>query len=175
MNNKNKTFFFARVFADTNLYKVSISDDQKFRYGAEVIINTEFGQDLAVITGWKTEHEQDKTKSYVSGALIRYATQEDKIKRKVLDKKSISIKAQINTLIDEFKLKMNLTHVLIPLSDDSICIYYTASNRVDFRNLLTEVRNQYKVKITFKHINYKERRSSFLFSSDLSLYNHVSF
>ena len=171
MKENKKPFFFARVFADTNLYKVYISEKQIFRYGAEVVIKTEFGQDLAVITSLKTDNEDSKEKFFDSGSLIRYATEEDKVQRKNLDKKIVELKAEINTLVDYLKLEMNITHVLIPLSDNSICIYYTARGRVDFRDLLTELRNKYKIKITMRQIGPKDRSSSFLSASDLFLYN----
>jgi cell fate regulator YaaT (PSP1 superfamily) len=171
MQQQNKLFFFARVFSDPNLYKVSSSVKQEFRYGAEVIIETELGPNIAVITSWETDNEVNNTKCYLSGHLIRYATEEDKIKRKLLRSKYPSIKAQINTLINSLNLNMYVTNILLPLSDNSICIYYTAPERVDFRLLLTELKNTFKTKIILKHLNQRERRSSFLFSSDLHFYN----
>lgn len=171
MNKSKQSYFFARVFADTNLYKVRTTSEHEFIYGAEVIIETEFGQNIAVITSFETTTEAKDVKSYMSGNLIRYSTPEDKIKRELLDKKSLLIKAKTNTIISNLKLEMNLTHVLVPLSEKAICIYYTASGRVDFRGLLTELRHAYKSKITLRQITPHQRKSSFLFSGDLSSYN----
>jgi cell fate regulator YaaT (PSP1 superfamily) len=161
MQGRQKQYFFARVFSDTNLYKVCISNMEEFRYGAKVIIATEFDTKLAVVTSLKIAKELKSPKSYSSGNLIRYATEEDKIKRDEIDKKSHLIKKEISSLINYFQLDMNLTNILIPLSEDSICIYYTAKKRVDFRYLLVQLKHKYKTKIIMRHINQKERISSF--------------
>jgi len=175
MQQQKKSFFFARVFSDPTLYKINSSLTQQFRYGAEVIIETQYGTNIAVVTSWETNSEAKSPKRCLSGNLVRYATDEDKISRKLLDKEYPSIKAQINTLIERFSLNMNLTHILLPLSGNSICIYYTAPERVDFRQLLIELKSTFKRKITLRQISHNERRSSFLYSTDLFFYNEQYF
>jgi cell fate regulator YaaT (PSP1 superfamily) len=175
MNKPKQSYFFARVFADTNLYKVKITSKHEFIYGAEIVIETEFGKNIAVITSFETTNESSDVKNYISGNLIRYATDEDKLKRKTLDKKSLTIKAKTNSIISDLKLEMNLTHVLVGLSEEAICIYYTSNGRVDFRGLLTQLRQAYKYKITLRQITPNQRKSSFLFSSDLSSYGKESY
>jgi cell fate regulator YaaT (PSP1 superfamily) len=165
MKIQNKNFFFARVFSDTNLYKVAITDDQEFRYGSEVIIHTEFGLNIAVVTSFKTTSDKENIKSYPCGKLVRYATIEDKAMRALLDKKSILIKAEINKFVQSLHLDMNLTNILISLSESSMCIYYTAKGRVDFRALLVKLKSNYKAKIILRQISSQERKSSFLCSS----------
>jgi cell fate regulator YaaT (PSP1 superfamily) len=174
MEDQKSNFFFARVFSDTNLYKVNLSSNQVFKYGAEVIIQSEFGLNIAVVTSFETSSEKHNMKSHPSGNLIRYANIEDKAKRLQLDKKSTSIKAEINVFVHQLNLEMNLTNILIPLSEDSICVYYTATERVDFRDLLIKLRNKYKSKIFLRQISSKDRQSSFLSSSDSFFYNSHS-
>ena len=160
-SSEKHSHFYARVFSDTNLYMVSIASLQEFKYGAEVIINTEFGTDLAVITSFKSTEKPKDSKVFLSGFLIRYATDEDKKIQKRLQMKALDMKKKVYHLIEMLQLEMNLSHILIPLSNKTICIYYTSDSRVDFRSLLIQLRKIFPFKITLKHIGQKSRETSF--------------
>lgn len=168
--NEDKKYFFARSLCDTNLYKVELKN-QEFRYANEVIIKTEFGTDLAVISSWTfgEQMQNKKLPSYDSGVLLRYATSEDKALRKQRDFETQAIKAQINQMKDSLGLEMQISHVLVPLTGKSICIYYVAKSRVDFRGLLIEMRSQFKEKVIMRHISAKERKESFSIDSRIPM------
>lgn len=162
MPNKKFAFFYARVFSDTNLYKVHIPAQSTFKYGAEVIIKTEFGTDLAVISSFKSEASALSKNAFTSGELIRYATAEDTKNKLSLKAKTADYKTKIKAIIKSSNLNMKLAHILIPLSQDSICIYYTADSRVDFRQLLIELRRHFKTKIILRQISQFQRENSFV-------------
>lgn len=169
-----KNFFYARVLCDTNLYKVEISEEEQFHYGREVIIKTEFGEDFAVITSWKSSDHTSKVKCS-KAFFIRYANSEDKLKKQELDTKAQLIKARINTCKDKLELKMQITHILLPLSGNSIGIFYVAQGRVDFRQLLTDLKKLFKEKVIMRQISHKQREESFSFDPRTPIKHHGNY
>jgi cell fate regulator YaaT (PSP1 superfamily) len=167
-----KTFFYARVLSDTNLYKVSIDKDREFLYGAEVIIKTEFGTNLATITSWKTDKSSsiNRNKPFESGQLIRYATVLDKAQQNSLITESNEIKKKINELKDKNKLDMHITHILLSHCGKTIGIFYVAEERVDFRQLLIDLRTSFKKKVIMKQVSDKQREKSFTFDPRVPLH-----
>ncbi|MCO4752996.1 MAG: hypothetical protein KC478_00870 [Bacteriovoracaceae bacterium] len=160
MNKKQNTkFFTARVMADTNLYIVELGSNE-FTYGKEVIVKTEFGNDLAYITSFPFDTAEE-VKGHLSGPMLRYANDSDKEAAKVSGQKSITVKKEITKLAQELNLEMNITHILCPLEGKTIAVYYTAKGRVDFRELLKQLRSLRKEKIIMRQIGTKERFDSF--------------
>ncbi|MEX1098849.1 MAG: PSP1 C-terminal domain-containing protein, partial [Bacteriovoracaceae bacterium] len=76
---------------------------------------------------------------------------------------------KIEEVCQNFKLKMNITHVLLPLKGKSLVIYYTAKSRVDFRELLKRLRGEFKQKIVMRQIGSRDRMDSFVLDSRIPL------
>ncbi len=153
------TSFYARVPADTNLYLVDIGN-KKFNYGEEVLIKTEFGKDLAFITSFLFEGKETK-KAYKSGAMLRYPTDEDKEAKSKKSKETYFFKSRISKLAAELKLKMNITHVLLPLYGKTVVVYYVAKGRVDFRELLISLKAEFKQRVVLRQISPQDRTKLF--------------
>lgn len=151
--------FHARVLADTNLYKVNLSDEV-FLYGSEVIIETEFGKDIAVISSFLFD-STEKSDSYPAGKMIRYSTDSDKELRLVNNERAKTLKATISESIKSLNLKMNITHILVPLIGNKVVVYYVAKGRVDFRELLKDLRIKLKETVVMRQISPKQREDSF--------------
>lgn len=151
-------FFHARVAIDTNLYTVPLRDEN-FRYGAQVILNTEFGEDLAYITSFPFEGKEN---AEFNATFKRFATGEDKVLFRQRELEACKLKSEIRSMVKSLGLGMNLTHVLVPLKGQKICVYYTAKGRVDFRDLLKELARSYPgTKTVLRQIGPKERKDSF--------------
>lgn len=156
----NKKYFYVRILADTNLYQVELGNEP-FKHGEYVIINTEFGEDMGFITSFPFENPEKKKEIYKSGKLIRYATSKDKAlsEERLLESRKARLKVQEFTT--ELELQMNITHILFPLSKESLVVFYTADGKVDFRELLKKLRGEFKEKIIMRQIRSKDRLSSF--------------
>jgi cell fate regulator YaaT (PSP1 superfamily) len=151
--------FHARVLADTNLYKVNLSSEA-FHYGREVVIETEFGKDIAVISSFLFDSDE-KSDSYSSGKMIRYSTDSDKDLRLKNNERAKILKATVYESIERCNLKMSITHVLVPLIGNKVVVYYVAKGRVDFRELLKDLRPKIKESIVMRQISPKQREDSF--------------
>ena len=154
-----KKYFYARILADTNLYLVELGNNE-FQYGAEVLINTEFGKDIAVISSFLME-EKPSQKAYESRVMLSYVTAKDKEVLAINSKRSQVLKSKISETIKRRELKMSITHILVPLYGNTVVVYYVAKARVDFRQLLTELRSNLKEKVVMRQISTKERSNSF--------------
>lgn len=151
-------YFYARVAVDTNLYTVPFKEEF-FRYGAEIIIDTEFGEDLAYVTSFPFGSKSEKAQV---AQVKRFATKEDKALFRSKELEACQLKKDIRRLIEKLGLGMNLTHVLLPIKGQKMCVYYTAKGRVDFRELLKELAKLCpKTKTILRQIGPSERRDSF--------------
>lgn len=155
-----KKFFYARVMADTNLYAVELGD-HPFRHGANVIIRTEFGDDMGFVTSFPFENLPDSKDIYKSGRLIRYATEEDKEAFNEKLKESRQTRLKVHKMATDLNLEMNITHILLPLSNTSLVVFYTSDGKVDFRELLKVMKAEFKQKIVMRQIRSKDRMESF--------------
>ncbi len=131
-----KKYFHVRVAVDTNIYTIPY-DKELFRYGAELIVQTEFGEDLAYVTSFP--FESDARPGHMARA-VRQATKEDRELSRERELQACQIKKEIRQLVHKLGLHMNLTHVLVPIKGKKICVFYTAKGRVDFRGLLRSLR-----------------------------------
>ncbi|MEX0798774.1 MAG: PSP1 domain-containing protein [Bacteriovoracaceae bacterium] len=166
-NTEEKRYFCARVMADTNIYVVELGDFD-FKYGREVVIKTEFGEDLAFISSFLFANPK-KEGAYQSGRMLGYATEEDRDRALEKLAESRIVRKKIEEVCQNFKLKMNITHVLLPLKGKSLVIYYTAKSRVDFRELLKRLRGEFKQKIVMRQIGSRDRMDSFVLDSRIPL------
>ena len=172
---KKQKYFFARVLADTNIYKVEMGV-QPFRYGAEVVISTEFGEDLAFVTSFLFEQElgpNQQPKSKVCPArFVRYASEEDKSLAQERMSRSRDLRREVVGMVKQLKLGMNVTHVLLPLKGNSIGIFYSAQGRVDFRELLKLLKGRLKEKVVLRQIGAKARLESFALDARIPMNKH---
>lgn len=162
VSKQSQLYFYARSLSDTNLYLVSFVENQTFLYGQRIIINTEFGKNIAVICSFPFEEYSDDRKwIYHSGKLIRYLENKDlnlfiNIQTYTREVKSTIEKIKIKLLLD-----MHITNILIPLDKKCIVIFYIAHKRVDFRQMLIEIKKKYKKRIVMRQISEKQRLKSY--------------
>ena len=166
-------YFYARIMADTNLYLTQFNGED-FRYGSQVVIASEFGKDLAFINSFlfskeeksKTERAKNKTakdkhQKNQEARFIRYASEEDRLLAAKRLSDSRNIRKEIAAMAADLGLKMNITHVLLPLEGNAMAVYYTADGRVDFRELIKSMKNKFGQRPVMRQIGAKTRLDSF--------------
>jgi cell fate regulator YaaT (PSP1 superfamily) len=165
-----KKYFYARVLADTNLYIVELGNNE-FHYGQKVLINTEFGKDIAVISSFLFDDKPTK-KAHDCGIMLRYPTSIDEETFVTVSERSQVLKSKISEVIEKIELDMNITHILLPLYGNNVVVYYVAKGRVDFRQLLVELRQEFKERVVMRQISSKDRSSSFAVDCRIPLEQH---
>jgi len=121
--------------------------------GSMVLVPTRYGRDLAQIIGFVPKHNQPLSEI----ALIeRPASEEDLEKtrlHKEQEKQAFSVCRQ---KIEEHKLEMKLVSVHYLLEEPKILFFFTAENRVDFRDLVKDLVSIFKSRIELRQIGVRD-------------------
>lgn len=88
---------------------------------------------------------------------IRVMTDKDFVTLKNIKNEEIESKIKCAALVQKHKLNMNLTQCRITFDRKKITFYYTAPERVDFRELLKSLTQTFrKMRIDLKHIGVRD-------------------
>lgn len=137
--------------------KVYYFDPQKnpVKHGDKVIVETARGVECGEVV--VVDREIDETKFNVPiKPIIRIATDEDmnRIERnKVKEKEAFKI---CETKIAAHKLNMNLIDVECTFDNNKLLFYFTAENRVDFRELVKDLASVFRTRIELRQIGVRD-------------------
>lgn len=132
---------------------LAVYRDDNLAAGAMVIVPTRYGRDIAQVIG----PVRGKTPSASEIAWIdRSASPEDIEKarnNKNLEKEAFKICKQ---KIENHKLEMKLVLVHYLLEEPKILFFFTADNRVDFRELVKDLVSVFKTRIELRQIGVRD-------------------
>ncbi len=152
---------FAVKLLKNKYYPLQIPDSIKVEHGKYVLVRTEKGEEAVKVFAVSPQITAlwDKYKPETL-PLIRVLNDEDlKILEKIQDEENEAYKICQN-LIQKLHLVMNLVDCKYTFDKKKISFYYTAPERVDFRNLLRELTQTFKrVRIDLRHIGVRDETS----------------
>ena len=90
------------------------------------------------------------------GRFVRYATDQDLNEQRHLDLNAREEANCCRTLIEKHKLPMHLVSVEHLFGGDRIIYYFMAEGRVDFRDLVKELAQQYQTRIEMRQIGARD-------------------
>ncbi len=129
-----------------------ISDE--INIGDKVVINSRYGKDLGVVLGIVKNHQDVTEDDLIS--IIRICNDKDLKKleeNNIKEQKAFEIcKEKISGL----NLDMKLTGVHYLLDEPKILFYFTADNRVDFRELVKSLVSIFKMRIELRQIGVRD-------------------
>ena len=88
--------------------------------------------------------------------VVRLAEPEDIKQAQEMEAKSAAALAECGKLVDKLKLPMKLLAAEYNLSDSRLTIYFSAAERVDFRELVKELTNQLKVRVELRQVGPRD-------------------
>jgi len=88
--------------------------------------------------------------------VVRQAEPEDIKQAQEMEAKSIAALTECGKLVDKLNLSMKLLAAEYNLSDSRLTIYFSASERVDFRELVKELTNQLKVRVELRQVGPRD-------------------
>jgi cell fate regulator YaaT (PSP1 superfamily) len=146
-----------RDFGQTFFYNIA---DMNVKEGAYVIVEHDRGIDYGQIVLPKEAEDDKKTKEPLK-KIIRQATEADckqieENKHKAKDAFCSCIKK-----IAEHKLDMKLVRAEYSFDRSKIVFYFTASGRVDFRNLVKDLAKIFKARIELRQIGVRDEARIF--------------
>lgn len=91
--------------------------------------------------------------------IVRKANEPELVKFAEFKAREKDILEQARTIAFELKLTMKISDIEYQGDGRKIIFFYTAEQRVDFRELIKRYSDQFKVKIEMRHISYREEAS----------------
>ena len=120
-----------------------------------VIVDTEDGEEIGTVSIPNRALEESKIPKELK-KVIRLANFKDKNHYEDCKKKEKEAFEYCNKKIKELNLKMNLTDVEFKFNNSKILFYFTADERVDFRELVKELAAEYKTRIELRQIGVRD-------------------
>ena len=149
--------FAVRLIKNT-FHPLKVQDDVNLKQGQLIIVRTEKGEEVhkvIVVNEEISKHWQKYKPEALS--VVRVMTDEDIEKYK--EQKELEVKALLKCreFAGKRKLVMNLTKAVYTFDRKKITFYYTAPERVDFRELLKDLTSEFKrVRIDLRHIGVRD-------------------
>jgi cell fate regulator YaaT (PSP1 superfamily) len=151
---KGKTIYRVKV-AHSNETILSICDEElKVNCGDFVIIPTKYGKDLGRVQG-KILHGNDSGGEEIY-TIHRLANSGDLVKYENNKKNSIKAFEICKQKINEHKLEMKLVSAHYLLEEPKILFFFTAENRVDFRELVKDLVAIFRIRIELRQIGVRD-------------------
>ncbi|MCW3160558.1 PSP1 domain-containing protein [Chryseobacterium oryctis] len=128
--------------------------------GSVVTVESSPGHDVGVVslTGELVKIQMKKKKSSEETALkiYRLANQKDLEVWQEARKKEDNVKIEARKIAHKLNLEMKITDVEYQGDASKVTFYYTADNRVDFRQLIKEYASTFRTKIDMKQIGFRQ-------------------
>lgn len=154
---------FAVRYLKNMYYPLNIPENMEISYGDIVLVRTEKGEEAlkaicvndAISKLW--ENSKQKPDAF---SVIRVLGERDKQTLEEIKKEEVEAFFKCKALVEKHKLVMNLVQSRITFDRKKITFYYTAPERVDFRELLKDLTQTFKrVRIDLRHIGVRDETS----------------
>ncbi|MGN0468380.1 MAG: stage 0 sporulation family protein [Acutalibacteraceae bacterium] len=128
----------------------------EFAIGDNVIVETARGIEFGQVTMTNKNIEDDEISSPLK-PVLRKATEND---YKIVEENKIKEKKAFNICcekIEKHKLNMKLVDVEYTFDSSKILFYFTAENRVDFRELVKDLASVFRTRIELRQIGVRDQ------------------
>ncbi|ROI07914.1 hypothetical protein EGI11_09600 [Chryseobacterium sp. H3056] len=156
--------------SQTDFVEVRFKNDHKFFYknvnklplhiGSIVTVESSPGHDIGVVSLTGELVKIQMKKKYVTEdnplKIYRLANQKDIEVWQEYRAKEESVKIQARKIAYALNLEMKITDVEYQGDGGKVTFYYTAENRVDFRQLIKEYASLFRTKIDMKQIGFRQ-------------------
>ena len=152
---------FAVRTIKNQFHPLKVADDANIKQGDYVIVKTDKGEEVfrAIIVNKCIQHLWEKNK-YEALPVVRIMTPEDM--KTYEEQKELEVKAfyKCRELAQKRGLTMRFTQTRYTFDRKKITFYYTAPERVDFRELLKDLTKEFpRVRIDLRHIGVRDETS----------------
>lgn len=132
------------------------------KVGDKIVGMSERGQEIGRVVSIKTVDEFKKLDyKDVVERVDRIATKQDIEKQKELDNEAKKALDTCKKLAKEYKLDMKFIHAEYTLDKSKLTCYFVAEDRVDFRDVVKELANEYRVRIELRQVGPRDEVKAF--------------
>lgn len=144
-------------------HPLQVPDSLSIEHGQMVLVRTEKGEEALKVIAINSEISAawDKAKTQPEVLpVIRILSQRDLQTLDEIKKEEVESFFKCQELVKKHRLGMNLVQCRLTFDRKKITFYYTASERVDFRELLKDLTQTFKrVRIDLRHIGVRDETS----------------
>ena len=126
------------------------------KLGERVIMQTENGLEVGIISEPEKFFERGDKSLTAIGKIIRQVTGADEQRLKENEMKASELWKTVSQKIEDYELKMKLAALDYTFDRSKLFIYYTAEERVDFRELIKDLGHLLKTRIQMVQIGSRE-------------------
>ncbi len=139
-------------YSSESLY--ATTETESFAAGDQVLVPTRYGKDLALVMGTVRVPIGIRAEDVV--VIDRRATEHDLEQRKELEVKEAQAFSIFREKVEQHQLDMKLiaTHYLV--DEPKILFFFSAENRVDFRDLVKDLVSIFKMRIELRQIGVRD-------------------
>lgn len=129
--------------------------NKKFNVGDKVIVNTARGLECGEVAA-KNHSVDDSQIVKPLKEVVRKATESDLKKTEANKKREAEAFKVCEDLIPKHKLEMKLVDVEVTFDGSKMIFYFTADNRVDFRELVKDLASSFHTRIELRQIGVRD-------------------
>ncbi len=130
-------------------------EDKNYKINDKIIVETSRGVEYGVILSGPKEVE-DKDLILPLKPILRLATKKDIEKVRIHEEKIPWVISTTQKEVEKFNLDMKVVDAEFPFDDSKVIIYFTAPNRIDFRDLVKSLAVLLKQRIELHQIGVRD-------------------
>lgn len=132
-----------------------LAHDVELRIGDRCVVSTERGVELGMVVSGRTADNLDFAESKVNKALRRATERDLYLHEKKKDRENFAY-GLCKKLIKTHKLPMKLSRVECIFDGSRVIFYFTASQRIDFRELVKDLAHRLRTRIEMRQIGARD-------------------
>ncbi|MBO6271353.1 hypothetical protein J6O48_01085 [bacterium] len=157
------TIKYAVYYLKNSFNPLNVPEHVKLEHGQMILARTEKGEEAlkVVLVNQEISEIWEKAENKPQAFdFIRVMSQHDLEILENIKKEEVTSFFKCKELVEKHKLNMNLTQCRLTFDKRKITFYYTAPERVDFRELLKDLTQTFKrVRIDLRHIGVRDETS----------------
>lgn len=152
--------YAVRLLKNT-FHPLQVPESLVIEHGQMVLVRTEKGEEALKVFAVNSQISEQWEKFQPEALpVIRVLSQKDLQTLDEIKKEEVEAFLKCQELVQQHNLSMNLVQCRITFDRKKITFYYTASERVDFRELLKDLTQVFKrVRIDLRHIGVRDETS----------------
>ena len=132
------------------------------KVGDRIVAMSERGQEIGRVVSIKSEDEFKKLDYKEEVIKVdRIATKQDIERQKGLDSEAKKALEMCKKLAKKYKLDMKFIHAEYTLDKSKLTCYFVAEERVDFREVVKDLANEYRVRIELRQVGPRDEVKAF--------------
>lgn len=132
------------------------------KVGDKIVANSERGQEIGRVVSIKTREEFKKLDYKERLEKIeRIATKQDVERQKSLDDEAKEALNTCKKLAKKYELDMKFIYTEYTLDKSKLICYFVAEDRVDFREIVKDLANEYRVRIELRQVGPRDEVKAF--------------